>query len=48
MYELWNLEQGHKCEVESLADKSLTLKEDFILYSIDKFTKDSEASLKST
>ena len=34
--------------MECLADKPLTFQQDFILYSIEKLTKDSEATIKSS
>lgn len=48
IYELWNLEMGKRCMVAAIAEKELTLSQDFNVYCIEKMTKDSEVTIKNS
>lgn len=48
VYELWNLQLGKKCRIETLVDKPIDYRQDFTLYCIEKLTKDSEVTIKNS
>ena len=46
--ELWNLELGKKCNTDPLYPRVANLKQEFIVYSIEKMGKDSEVTLNTS